>query len=301
MGEMASALAHELNQPLSAIANYMMGSRRLLEGQTDDTARMVRDAMDKAAEQALRAGQIIRRLRDFVARGESDKRVESLKKLVEEAGALALVGVKEHGVRVTLPARSVDRPGDRRPGADPAGDPQPDPQRDRGHGGVAAARAVDLHRACRRRHGGGQRHRHGTGHRAGSPAEAVRALHHHQEHRHGRGPVDLAHHHRGAWRRDLGGAERRRRHGVPLHAAHGSRRRELSMSTEPMVHIIDDDPGRARLAGIPAAEHAHPCDRARVGRVVSRRPVRPNSRVASSPTSACRRSPASSWCGGSRS
>ena len=102
MGEMASALAHELNQPLSAIANYMMGSRRLLEGQTDDTSRMVRDALDKAAEQSLRAGQIIRRLRDFVARGESEKRVESLKKLVEEAGALALVGVKEHGVRVTF-------------------------------------------------------------------------------------------------------------------------------------------------------------------------------------------------------
>ena len=110
MGEMASALAHELNQPLSAIANYMMGSRRLLEGQTDDTARMVRDAMDKAAEQSLRAGQIIKRLRDFVARGESDKRVESLKKLVEEAAALALVGVKEHGVRVTFRLDpSIDR------------------------------------------------------------------------------------------------------------------------------------------------------------------------------------------------
>ena len=56
---------------------------------------MVRDAMDKAAEQALRAGQIIRRLRDFVARGESERRVESVKKLVEEASALALVGAKE--------------------------------------------------------------------------------------------------------------------------------------------------------------------------------------------------------------
>lgn len=102
MGEMASALAHELNQPLSAVANYMMGSRRLLETETGETARLVRDAMDKAAEQSLRAGQIIRRLRDFVARGESEKRVESLKKLVEEAAALALVGVKEHGVRVSF-------------------------------------------------------------------------------------------------------------------------------------------------------------------------------------------------------
>jgi two-component system sensor kinase FixL len=100
MGEMASALAHELNQPLSAIANYMKGSRRLLENSTDKQSGLLRDAMDKAAEQALRAGQIIRRLRDFVARGESERRVESVKKLVEEASALALVGAKDQGVRV---------------------------------------------------------------------------------------------------------------------------------------------------------------------------------------------------------
>jgi two-component system sensor kinase FixL len=100
MGEMASALAHELNQPLSAIANYMKGSRRLLEGSADEKAARLRDALDKAAEQALRAGQIIRRLRDFVARGESERRVESVKKLVEEASALALVGAKDQGVRV---------------------------------------------------------------------------------------------------------------------------------------------------------------------------------------------------------
>lgn len=100
MGEMASALAHELNQPLSALANYMKGSRRLLENSSDDNAAVLRDAMDKAAEQALRAGQIIRRLRDFVARGESERRVEDVRKLVEEASALALVGVKDKGVQV---------------------------------------------------------------------------------------------------------------------------------------------------------------------------------------------------------
>src|SRR6516164_11644909 len=100
MGEMASALARELNQPLSAIANYMKGSRRLLENSTDERAGTLRDAMDKAADQALRAGQIIRRLRDFVARGESERRVESVKKMIEEASALALVGVKDRGVRV---------------------------------------------------------------------------------------------------------------------------------------------------------------------------------------------------------
>ena len=100
LGEMASALAHELNQPLSAIANYMKGSRRLLENHHDKSAGLLRDAMDKAAEQALRAGDIIRRLRDFVARGESERRVEDVKKLIEEASALALVGAKDKGVRV---------------------------------------------------------------------------------------------------------------------------------------------------------------------------------------------------------
>jgi len=100
MGEMASALAHELNQPLSAIANYMKGSRRLIAERTDADSLLIRDALDKAAEQSMRAGQIIRRLRDFLARGESERRMESIKKLVEEASALALVGAKEHGVRV---------------------------------------------------------------------------------------------------------------------------------------------------------------------------------------------------------
>jgi two-component system sensor kinase FixL len=102
MGEMASALAHELNQPLSAIANYLQGSRRLLQNSPDDRAPVIMDAMDKAAEQAVRAGQVIQRLRDFVARGETEKRIESIKKLVEEASALALVAAKDQSVRVNL-------------------------------------------------------------------------------------------------------------------------------------------------------------------------------------------------------
>jgi two-component system sensor kinase FixL len=100
MGEMASTLAHELNQPLSAISNYLKGSRRLLEGSSDEKSTLMRDALEKAAEQAMRAGYIIRRLRDFVSRGESERRVENIVKLVEEASALALVGVKDRGIRV---------------------------------------------------------------------------------------------------------------------------------------------------------------------------------------------------------
>jgi two-component system sensor kinase FixL len=60
----------------------------------------LREALDRAGDQALRAGQIIRRLRDFVSRGESERRVESITKLVEEASALALVGVKDRGIKV---------------------------------------------------------------------------------------------------------------------------------------------------------------------------------------------------------
>jgi two-component system sensor kinase FixL len=100
MGEMASTLAHELNQPLSAIANYVKGSHRLLAARSDPEAERLKGALDKAAEQALRAGEIIRRLRDFVARGETEMQIERLSKLVEEASALALVGAKQHGVRV---------------------------------------------------------------------------------------------------------------------------------------------------------------------------------------------------------
>jgi two-component system sensor kinase FixL len=100
MGEMASTLAHELNQPLSAISNYLKGSRRLLAEGDDERSAMLRDALDKAGDQAMRAGQIIRRLRDFVSRGESERRVENITKLVEEASALALVGVKDRGIKV---------------------------------------------------------------------------------------------------------------------------------------------------------------------------------------------------------
>jgi two-component system sensor kinase FixL len=102
LGEMASTLAHEINQPLTAITNYLKGCRRLLERSTDEQAPLLKEAVTKAAEQALRAGQVIRHLREFVARGESERHVEDLPKLVQEASALALVGAKEKGVRVAF-------------------------------------------------------------------------------------------------------------------------------------------------------------------------------------------------------
>lgn len=99
MGEMASTLAHEINQPLSAISNYLQGCSRLLETVEHPNAAKIRDALAETTKQTLRAGNIIRQLREFVARGETEKRPENINKLVEEASALALVGAKEEGVK----------------------------------------------------------------------------------------------------------------------------------------------------------------------------------------------------------
>jgi two-component system sensor kinase FixL len=101
MGQMAAALAHELNQPLTATANYVRAALRLLAGTEPDLAR-VRQAMNQAVEQTLRSGEIIRRLRAFVARGDVAREPQDVAKLVEEASALALVGAKERGVKVLI-------------------------------------------------------------------------------------------------------------------------------------------------------------------------------------------------------
>ena len=103
LGTLASSLAHELNQPLTAVASYCESARDLLATDPDaETLEMVREAMDEAARQAIRAGQIVRRLRDFMSHGETERRVESLQRLINEANALALVGSREHGIDVQL-------------------------------------------------------------------------------------------------------------------------------------------------------------------------------------------------------
>src|SRR5690242_15254836 len=103
MGTLASSLAHELNQPLTAVASYCESARDLLQSEPNvETLAMVREAMDEAAKQAVRAGQIVRRLRDFMSHGETERRVESLQRLINEANALALVGSREHGIDAQL-------------------------------------------------------------------------------------------------------------------------------------------------------------------------------------------------------
>ena len=100
-GQMAAALAHELNQPLTAVANYLRGAQRLMQAREPDLAR-VRDAVELAVQQTLRAGQIIRRLRGFVERGDVISRAEPVATLIEEASALALLGAKERSIRVIM-------------------------------------------------------------------------------------------------------------------------------------------------------------------------------------------------------
>ncbi|HEX8401020.1 MAG TPA: PAS domain-containing protein [Allosphingosinicella sp.] len=98
MGALASTLAHELNQPLMAVTGYIRGSRRLLEPVQEPAVAQVRDALEAAEAGALRAGQIVRRLRELVARGNVTVKSENLARLIDEASELAFIDEHLHGV-----------------------------------------------------------------------------------------------------------------------------------------------------------------------------------------------------------
>lgn len=98
MGTMASTLAHELNQPITAVVNYVRGVANLIDANDPEDLPMIREALNDTAQEALRAGTIVRRLREFVARGEVEKSVEQIPDLVDEACKLALIGAREKGV-----------------------------------------------------------------------------------------------------------------------------------------------------------------------------------------------------------
>ncbi|MDO8420911.1 MAG: PAS domain S-box protein [Parvibaculum sp.] len=100
MGQMASALAHELNQPLAANMNYVNAALRTLEPLKRDEVRLAGELLAKAAAQTARAGQIIRRLRDFIEKGQSVHALAELNDVVEEALGLALVGAAVANVKV---------------------------------------------------------------------------------------------------------------------------------------------------------------------------------------------------------
>lgn len=102
VGTMASAMAHELNQPLTAVANYLEAARDMLDDPSPDDLAMVQEAMAAAAEQSIRAGQIVRRLRDYVSRGELDLRPFPLKEIIDDAVTIAKVGIDGPLARVVV-------------------------------------------------------------------------------------------------------------------------------------------------------------------------------------------------------
>jgi PAS domain S-box-containing protein len=102
MGAMASTLAHELNQPLTAIANYVRGSRRVLGDVPGEAIAKARDALIEAERSAVHAGEIIRRLRDLVAPGDVRRHREHLPDLINEACSLAMVDAATLGVSYRL-------------------------------------------------------------------------------------------------------------------------------------------------------------------------------------------------------
>jgi two-component system, LuxR family, sensor kinase FixL len=98
MGSLATSLAHELNQPLTAVANYAAAAGDLLGDPSAEDLALAREALEECASEALRAGQIVHRLRDFISKGEPERHIASLRRLVTEASALALINGDGKGV-----------------------------------------------------------------------------------------------------------------------------------------------------------------------------------------------------------
>src|SRR3546814_10401010 len=102
MGTLASALAHELNQPLTAIANYLEAGRDMLDAGGPVDRELLREAMAESANQALLAGEIIRSLREFIKRGETMRQPEPLRGLLAEGSGLAFLGVDSRGLYMDI-------------------------------------------------------------------------------------------------------------------------------------------------------------------------------------------------------
>jgi C4-dicarboxylate-specific signal transduction histidine kinase len=102
VGQTAATLAHELSQPLSATTNSLNATARFLASSRPESMDLAREAVTVASQQAARANQIIKRLRNFVARGKASRRVESLPSMLDEALQFALIGTDSLGIKVTV-------------------------------------------------------------------------------------------------------------------------------------------------------------------------------------------------------
>ena len=100
MGQFSAALAHELNQPLTAVLNYVNVAKRLLVSPNADSPAKTYETIAKAGQQAQRAAQIIRRMRDFVEKRDSKRTIEDVNKIAADAIALGLVGAKIANIKM---------------------------------------------------------------------------------------------------------------------------------------------------------------------------------------------------------
>ena len=225
IGEMASLLSHELNQPLAAIASYASGSLNLMDQPDADTPALLRQAMQRVAEQAERAGRVIKSVHDFVRRREQlreSRRRGPAARRRAAAGAPAGAQERHAGAdrrAATGAARAV------RPHHGRAGAAEPGAQRHPGDGEQqrpGRARAAHPRAPDARALGHLLRRRRRAGHRPRARRAAVHALLHHAQRRHGPGPEPVPHRGRAARRRDglrLAGAGHAHGYRIPVHAA----------------------------------------------------------------------------------
>lgn len=101
MAEMATALAHEINQPLAAATTYLNAARRIHKSRPEQ-APGLNEALDNASAQTMQAGRIIGHLREFIARGEPDKTIQSLHEVIRRACELTQAGSKQAKIELIL-------------------------------------------------------------------------------------------------------------------------------------------------------------------------------------------------------
>ncbi len=256
LGELSGALAHELNQPLTAILSNAQAGQRLMAKRPVDLAE-VRAILDDIADDDRRAGEVIQRLRAMLKKGETKMVPLDLNELAREVLA-SRAQRPDHAQRQGGDrARSRAAAGGRRPRAAAAGAAQPGPQRLRGDERQPARRthADHRHRPRRRERGEGRRGRPRHRHRRRRDRAALRALLHHQGARARPGPGDLPLDRRGARRTPVGEQQRGTRgHVLPDHA--GARRRRLP---GPFLSASGERPAwrETKVQFLPLAASAH--------------------------------------------
>ena len=237
MGQLASALAHEINQPLGAILRNAEAAELFLQHPSPDLDE-IRAILADIRSDDERAGTVIDRMRGLLKRQTLDTRTARRRRAGRRSGGAGAGRCRDAAGEARCRYAGRSAAGSGRPRADSAGTAQPDSQR---HGRAPrdeagrSARPVTARRrgrADRRDRRQRRRARHSCRH-AGAD---LRPVLHDQAERHGHGPGDLAHHRRGARRTTVGGEPDRRRRGISFHAADcggGRRAHELDRTHRP--------------------------------------------------------------------